>query len=116
MKPKRYRKRVVPLTQLLGVDSVDTREYHGHVGDLIRIDPYTLFKVGKVLVAISADKAGLIEHGQATPATGTDRWLYTATSENPEPEDWSIAVTAVERPPHAPKTRPRCYGMAEDRI
>ena len=62
---------------------------------LIRIEPFTTFKVDKVLVAICAEKAGLIEHGQATLQPRTHQWLYTATAENPEKDDWSIEVTAV---------------------
>ena len=89
------RKGAGSLTQLLGAESVDTREYHGHAGDLIRIEPFTLFKVDKVLVAIRAEKAGLIEHGLAKLEPRTDPWLYTATSDNPETDDWSVAVTAV---------------------
>ena len=65
---RRYnRRKAQPITQLLGADSVDTRDFHGHVGALIRIEPFTLFKVHKVLVAICAERAGLIGHGLATP-------------------------------------------------
>ena len=64
---KNRRKAKPPLTELLGIDSVDTREYHGHIGDVIRIDPYTLFKIDKVLVAISGERAEVIEHGLARP-------------------------------------------------
>ena len=92
------RKKAGPVTQLLGADSVDTREYHGHVGDLIRIEPFTLFKVDKVLVAICAERAGLIEHGLATPQPRSHQWLYTATAENSETDDWSVAATAVQAP------------------
>jgi hypothetical protein len=51
--------------------------------------------VDKVLVAICAEKAGLIEHGLATRQPRTHQWLYTAIAENPEKDDWSVAVTAV---------------------
>ena len=105
MRPKRYQKRVRPITQLLGVDSIDTQEYHGHVGDIIRIEPFTTFKVDKVLVAICAEKAGLIEHGLATHRPRTHEWPYTATAENPEKEDWSVAVTAVRAFSHQPQAR-----------
>jgi len=60
--------------QLLGVDNVDTREYHGRIGDVIHIEPYAIFKVDKVLVAIRAEKAGLIEHGLATLDPKTNQW------------------------------------------
>ena len=88
------------VAQLLGVDNVDTRAYHGHVGDIIRIEPFAIFKIDKVLVAIRAEKAGLIERGLATLDPTTKQWHYTATSDNPEKEDWSIVVTAV----HAPRS------------
>ena len=58
-----------------------------------------LFKVDKVLVAIHAEKAGLIEHGLARREPRTEQWLYTATAENPEKEDWSVVVTAVAQWP-----------------
>jgi len=80
---------------LLGTDSVDTRAYHGRPGDLIRIDPFALFKVDKVLVAIRAEKVGVIERGLAKLDPGTRQGRYTTTAENPEKEDWSITATAV---------------------
>ena len=81
--------------ELLGTDSVDTRAYHGHPGDLIRIDPFALFKVDKVLAAIRAEKAGVVERGLAKLDPETRQWLYTTTAENPAKEDWSITATAV---------------------
>ena len=111
MRPKRYQKRGRPITQLLGVDSIDTQEYHGHVGDIIRIEPFTTFKVDKVLVAICAEKAGLIEHGLATRQPRTHQWLYAATAENPEKDDWSVAVTAVRRPDPAAPCRFRASSL-----
>ena len=83
--------------ELLDIDSIDTRAYHGRPGDLIRIDPYALFKVDKVLVAIRTEKAGVIERGLAKLDPGTRQWLYTTTAENPAKEDWSITATAVPR-------------------
>ena len=93
----RTRPRVI--AQLLGVDNVGTREYHGRIGDVIHIEPYAIFKVDKVLVAIRAEKAGLIEHGLATLDPKTNQWHYIATADNPEKDDWSIAVTAVQHQP-----------------
>src|ERR1043166_7111034 len=93
----RGRPRVV--AQLLGVDNVDTSGNHGRIGDLIRIEPFAIFTVDKVLVAIRAEKAGLIEHGLARLDPGTNQRHYTAAADNPEKEDWSIAVTAVQHEP-----------------
>jgi hypothetical protein len=81
--------------ELLGADCVDTRGYHGHVGDLIRIDVFVFFKVDKVLVAIRGELAGVIEHGLATQDPRPHQWIYAATAHNRELEDSSIAVTAV---------------------
>jgi hypothetical protein len=103
---KSQRKASGPVTQLLGVDHVDMREYHGHTGDVIRIDAFSLFKLDKVLVAIRAEKSGVIERGLARPDPTTNQWLYTATAENAEKDDWSIAVTAVRAPHHEIKARP----------
>src|ERR1041384_861087 len=75
---KNQRKAAGPITQLLGVDHVDMREYHGHIGDLIRIDAFSLFKLDKVLVAIRAEKAGVIERGPARPDPTTNQWLGAA--------------------------------------
>ena len=98
---KNRRKEVGPVTQLLGVDNVDTREYHGQIGDLIRsIEPYAMFKLDRVIVTIRAEKAGLIEHGLAKLDPTTNQWEYTATTDHPEKDDWSIAVTAVRTPRH----------------
>jgi hypothetical protein len=89
----------------LGADSVDTKSTTGHVGDLIRIEPYTLFKVDKVLVAISAEKAGVVEHGLARFQPDSYFWVYAATAENPEYDEWSITVTAVRAQERRAKTR-----------
>lgn len=72
---KRHHSRMPPrvFAQLLGVDNVDTRGYHGRMGDLIVIEPFAVFKVDKVLVAIRAEKAGLIERGLA-------KWFRAAVS------------------------------------
>jgi hypothetical protein len=43
----------------------------------------------KVLVAISAEKAGLVKRGLARLDPRTNQWLYTVTAENPEKDDWS---------------------------
>jgi hypothetical protein len=62
---------------------------------VIRIDVYTVFAVGEVRVTIRADKAGLVEHGLARFEPKANQWLYAATTENSEQDDWSIAATAV---------------------
>jgi hypothetical protein len=51
--------------------------------------------VDTVLVAISAEKAGLVERGLARLNPRTNQWIYTAAAENPEKDDCWIAVTAV---------------------
>ena len=48
-----------------------------------------------MLVAIRAEKAGVIERGLAKLDPGTRQGRYTTTAENPEKEDWSITATAV---------------------
>jgi hypothetical protein len=91
---KNHRNGRAPTVQLLGADSINTQGYHGHIGDHVRIEPYALFKVDKVLVAISAERTGLVEHGLTTLEPGIGQWPYTATAENPEKDDGSVAVTA----------------------
>jgi len=85
--------------------SVDTRAYHDIPGP-DPIDPGALFKSDKVLVAIRAEKAGVIERGLAKLDAGTRQWLYTTTAENPEKEDWSITATAVRSEMKAIANRP----------
>ena len=72
---KKHRKAAGPFTQLLGVDHVDMREYHGHIGDLIRIDTFSLFKMDKILIAIRAEKSGVIEWGLVRPHPTTNQCL-----------------------------------------
>ena len=95
---KNQRRSERPVTQLLGVDHVDMREYHGHIGDIIRIDAFSLFKVDKVLVAIRDERSGFIERGLARLDAISGQWLYTASVENLEKDDWSIAITALRAP------------------
>jgi hypothetical protein len=56
---------LAPMIQLLGADNVDTRDYHGRAGDAIRIDPFAVAKVAKVMVSIRCDSHHLIERGLA---------------------------------------------------
>ena len=70
------------VTQALGADCVYTREYHGKAGDRIRIEPF-MVGVEKVLVAIQADRAGLVERGFAKLEPASRSWVYTATADLP---------------------------------
>jgi hypothetical protein len=83
--------------ELLGSDNIDTREYHGHAGDLIRIDVYAAQNVDQVRVTIHAEKAGLLEQGLARFDPAARQWLYTATAPTRDSEDWTITATALRR-------------------
>ena len=96
MRRRTWRKSPAPITHLLGADNIDTQDYHGRIGDVIRIESYTPFGLDRVIVTIRADSMNLVEHGQAKFHPETNRWEYTATAEN-RTDEWSIVATAVRQ-------------------
>jgi hypothetical protein len=76
---------------LLGVDHVDTREYHGHIGDIIRIDATPC---SRSTGAGCQSRQGRVVGRQRPPER--DNKPVGHDGRKPKPDDWSIAVTLCE--------------------
>ena len=105
---RRCFKKPAMVTQLLGADSVDTRDYHCHIGDLIRIDPYALFKVERVLVAIKGENWQIIEYGLAKLITKLPTGFTRLTPKRPK-----MGTGQSPSPPSGPgKDRPHRHASS----
>ena len=96
MRGKLQTRRQFRATHLLGADNIDTSGYHGHIGDVIRIEPFAPFDVGAVRVTIRGPEGQLLERGLATRERQSRAWLYAATAENSEFEDWAISSPLIQ--------------------
>lgn len=78
------------------VDAIDTRLYHGRVGDVIAVGAFDDFEVTGVTVAILDDAGGLLMQGAAVLSNG--RWSYAATAAIQLGEAVTIEAVATDRP------------------
>jgi hypothetical protein len=80
------------------IDVIDLSGYHGHPGDVIRIEATDDFAVKEVKVVITNPGGDLVEEGFAkAEATGYE-WTYTATAENESLDGDRIEVFASDTP------------------
>jgi hypothetical protein len=80
------------------VKSIDTVDYHGHIGDPVKVTAIDDFEVVGVNVVIRDDTDAVLEQGAAV-LTG-EKWTYTATVAVPVGEAVTIEATAKDRPGH----------------
>jgi hypothetical protein len=80
------------------VPLIDTADYHGQVGDMIKVTAIDDFEVVGVNVVIKDDTAAVLEQGAAV-LTG-DKWVYTATVAVTAGETVTIEAVAKDRPGH----------------
>jgi hypothetical protein len=80
------------------IDEIDVTNYHGAVGDTIRIRVTDDFEVKQVTVAIHNGDGSLVEEGDAVQQDDVIDWLYTATAENTEMAGDRIEIKAMDRP------------------
>lgn len=90
---------VVALTDFLRapvVAAIDTRAYHGRVGDVIGVSAFDDFEVAEVTVAIRDGADGLLMQGRAVLSGG--RWNYAASTGIQVGEAVTIEAIATDRP------------------
>ena len=80
------------------VEHIELSEYHGQVGDVIRVLAFDDVEVVSVDVALHTAAGALVEKGRAAKEHGV--WLYTATAAAPAGETLTITATARDRPGH----------------
>lgn len=79
------------------VEQIQTRDYAGAIGDVIKVSAFDDFMVTRVMVYIITGDGNLLEKGEATLEPGYD-WTYTATVENPSLLGTTIRAIAFDRP------------------
>ncbi len=83
------------------VESIDTIDYRGRVGDPIAIRAKDDFMVTRVKVEILDSTGSLIEEGDAvTDESARLLWKYVATAANPTPAGTTFRATAFDKPGH----------------
>ncbi|WP_276374636.1 hypothetical protein [Chryseolinea sp. H1M3-3] len=77
------------------IDSLNTRQYRGTVGDVIHIKPKMFLKIEKINVTIYGADGTLLEAGAATKSELN--WKYRATTPNAQAEGSRVVVVAYDR-------------------
>lgn len=80
------------------VKEIDTSDYTGAVGSVIKIQVADILKVQSMKVSITTAGGNLLEEGSAVFDAGSQQWLYTATQNNATPAGSIIKATATDRP------------------
>ena len=80
------------------VNSINSDNYHGAVGETIEIDATDDFKVVSVLVSIHNAAGVLVEQGDAVLQVDKPDWLYTATQANATRAGSKISAIATDLP------------------
>jgi hypothetical protein len=78
------------------VESIQTANYHGAVGDTILVKATDDFAVTGLTVSIASAAGDLIESGNAVMQINETDWLYTATNANAAPAGSKITATAKD--------------------
>ena len=80
------------------IDEIDVSQYHGAVGDSIRIRVTDDFKVQQVNVAIYNGDGTLVEAGDAVQQVNEIDWIYNASVVNETTAGDRIVIRASARP------------------
>jgi hypothetical protein len=99
---KKYSAYLVAVSDFLNapkVNEINTGDYKGAVGNVIKIDATDDFKVTRVRVIIRNADGSELERGEAVQDLKTKFiWRYTATAANPSLAGSKISVTAFDTP------------------
>ena len=80
------------------IAEIDVSQYHGKVGDTIRIKVTDDFMVKGVHIKIENPDTSLVEEGEAVVDSSGLNWHYTATKDNADIAGDKITVTAKDIP------------------
>lgn len=78
------------------IQSIQTNDYKGKIGDKITIEATDDFQVKTLSIAITSASSSPIESGNATLEGG--KWLYTTTVANTTLSGTKIKITATDVP------------------
>lgn len=83
------------------INTINLSAYNGQIGDLIEITASDEVGLTNVQVAITGDQDNLIETGAAVEtAAGSDRWIYTATTQITTATNVKVQVVVTDYPGH----------------
>ena len=80
------------------IDEIDLTNYHGVIGDTIRVWTTDDFKVVQVRVMIANGDGSVVEQGDGVQQSNGIDWLYTATAVNESTAGDRIEVRASDKP------------------
>ncbi|OQP63241.1 hypothetical protein A3860_25465 [Niastella vici] len=80
------------------IKDIDTKEYTGMVGSVIKIGVVDIIKVQSVKVSITTASSTLLEEGSAVFDANSQQCLYTAVQNNATPVGSHIKATATDKP------------------
>ena len=79
------------------IEEADVSGYHGKKGDQLRVRTGKTFRVSAVIITILSAQGLIIETGMAARVGGTNGWVYSATTHNPDPDECRIRVKVTSR-------------------
>jgi len=80
------------------IKKIDTTDYTGVVGSVIKIEVTDIIKVQSVKVSITTASGALLEEGSAVFDADSQQWLYAAVQNNATPVGCHIKATATDKP------------------
>jgi len=80
------------------IKEIDTMNYTGAIGSVIKTAVADIVKVQSVKVSITTAGGILLEEGSAVFDENSQQWLYAATQNNATPAGSIIKATATDRP------------------
>jgi hypothetical protein len=80
------------------IKEIDTIDYTGVTGSVIKIGVTDIIKVQSVKVSITTASGTLVEEGSAVFDANSQQWLYAAIQNNSTPVGSLIKATATDKP------------------
>ena len=80
------------------IKEIDTIDYTGVAGSVIKVLVTDIIKVQSVKVSITTASGTLLEEGNAVFDANNEQWLYTAVQNNATPVGSLIKATATDKP------------------
>jgi phosphoketolase len=80
------------------IKEIDTTDYTGVTGSVIKVLVADIIKVQSVKVSITTASGTLVEEGSAVFDADSQQWLYVAIQNNASPAGSIIKVTATDKP------------------
>jgi hypothetical protein len=80
------------------IKEIDTTDYSGVTGSVIKIAVADIIKVQSVKVSITTAGGTLLEEGNAVFDANSQHWLYAAVQNNATPAGSLIKATAIDKP------------------